>query len=130
MLNPIRILIVEDTRIAQLVVKAYMTHLGCTVDIAEDGKSAIENTTQTRYDLILMDIGLGDGPNGFEVTQYIKTHNALNKDTPIIALTSHGDSDIRQKAADAGMILFLRKPFTTAYAQQVMDYLKSHSLAK
>jgi CheY-like chemotaxis protein len=128
MLNSIRILIVEDTRIAQLVVKAYMTHLGCIVDIAEDGKSAIESTTQTQYDLILMDIGLGDGPNGFEITQHIKSHSPLNKDTPIIALTSHGDSDIRQKAADVGMILFLRKPFTTAYAQQVMDYVKKHSV--
>ncbi|CAM4374818.1 MAG: Transcriptional regulatory protein HprR [Legionella sp.] len=123
MLNSIRILIVEDTRIAQLVVKAYMTHLGCIVDIAEDGRSAIESTAQTQYNLILMDIGLGDGPNGFETTQYIKSHSPLNKDTPIIALTSHGDSDIRQKAADVGMILFLRKPFTTANAQQVMDYL-------
>lgn len=129
MLNSIRILIVEDTRIAQLVVKAYMTHLGCIVDIAEDGKSAIESASQIQYDLILMDIGLGDGPNGFETTQYIKSHSLLNKDTPIIALTSHGDSDIRQKAADVGMILFLRKPFTTAYAQQVMDYLKHNSLA-
>ncbi|MCL9684505.1 response regulator [Legionella maioricensis] len=71
------ILIVEDTMIAQVVLKTQMMKQGCTVDTASDGVSALNLALLTHYDIILMDIGLGDGPDGFEVAVQIKNKARL-----------------------------------------------------
>ena len=119
------ILIVEDTMVAQVVLKIQMTKQGCTVDIASDGKSAIEKGLTTHYDLILMDIGLGDGPNGFEVTAEIKKQNQINTLTPIMAVTAHGEPEFNDKALAVGMVGYFNKPFTPEDAKKIMDYLNN-----
>ncbi len=68
----IRVLLVEDTLIAQVVAKSQMVKQGCDVDVAADGVNALEKAMNKVYDLILMDIGLGDEQNGFEVSSQVK----------------------------------------------------------
>ncbi|MCX7114803.1 MAG: response regulator [Gammaproteobacteria bacterium] len=121
------ILIVEDTIIAQLVLKKEMIEEGCTVDIASDGHEALKKALQTHYDFILMDVGLGDGPNGFEVTTLIKQQSELNKNTPIFAVTAHGGDTYVEKAKAAGMVRYFNKPFTHVDAQFVINYVKNKS---
>ncbi len=82
------ILIVEDTIIAQMVLKKEMLEEGCMVNVASDGNEALQKTMQTQYDFILMDVGLGDGPNGFEATTLIKQQSELNKATPVFVTTN------------------------------------------
>lgn len=129
MIYPLHVLVVEDTLIAQMVAKAQLAKLGCLVDIASNGRIALEKTRLHSYDLILMDIGLGDGPDGFEVTSLIKKQSPMNRTTPIIAVTAHGGRDYAEKAIAVGMERYFNKPFTPANVKEVIHYLQHKSLA-
>ncbi|KTC87748.1 MULTISPECIES: response regulator [Legionella] len=128
MIHPLHVLVVEDTLIAQIVAKAQLAKLGCLVDIAANGRIALEKTMLHTYDLILMDIGLGDGPDGFEVTSLIKQHSPMNKNTPIIAVTAHGGRDYAEKAIAVGMERYFNKPFTPANVKEVIHYLQHRAV--
>ncbi|ARG96917.1 response regulator [Legionella micdadei] len=128
MTHPIHVLVVEDTLIAQMVAKAQLAKLGCLVDIASNGKIALEKTMTFSYDLILMDIGLGEGPDGFEVATLIKKQSTINKNTPIIAVTAHGEPDYAKKALAVGIERYFNKPFTPASAKAILYHLENKSL--
>lgn len=123
MVQPIRILLVEDTLIAQMVIKAQFTQLGCEVDVASDGIIALDKALESTYDLILMDIGLGDGPDGFEVATSIRNKSKNNKTTPIMAVTAHGDQEYEEKARACGMMGYFKKPFTPTDAKNTLESL-------
>lgn len=122
--TPLRILVVEDSPIALVVIKTQLTKLGCLVDTATDGESALKEAWSNVYDLILMDIGLGDGPDGFEVAAHIKLQSQANKLTPIMAVTSHGEPEYIEKALEVGMVGFFHKPFTMEDAVKIIEYTK------
>ncbi len=119
-----RILIVEDAKAAQVVAKLHLTELNCIVDTADNGMAALGKANSTHYDAILMDLGLSNGPNGFETTNLIKTQSRLNRDTPIIALTIHSEAQFNAQAAAVGMAGFLYKPFTLSEAKELVDSIK------
>lgn len=123
MTTPIHVLVVEDTPIAQMVARVQLTKLGCLVDLAPDGIVAIEKAMITPYDLILMDIGLGSGPDGFEVTTQIKENCCINKTTPIIAITAHGEPEYVERAFKIGIKKYFNKPFTPTDAKEIVEYL-------
>lgn len=115
-----RILVVEDNAIAQMVAQLLLTNLSCQVDIAPDGNTAIELYNLNYYDLIFMDIGLGVGMDGLEVTRYIRNHSQPHHHIPIIALTAHvGDKNI-QRCIDAGMDEVITKPLTRQHAINIL----------
>lgn len=120
-----RILIVEDTLIAQMLTKIQLTEFGCIVDIAANGITALEKAKHQSYDLILMDLNLGEGPDGFEVSVQIKKQSKKNKNTPIIALTTHDVPEYAYKAEAVGMKRYYNKPFTLIDAQEMLHYLNS-----
>lgn len=124
--NTMHILVVEDTPVAQVVVKSHLVAAGCTVDIASDGESALDKALHTHYDLILMDIGLGDGMNGFETTAAIKNQSDINRTTPVMAVTAHNESEYSEKATASGMAGYFEKPFMPQDAQKVIGYIKQH----
>ncbi len=120
--NKATVLVVEDNYIAQTVAKALLTQLSCTVDIAPNGIDALELCKKNHYDLIFMDIGLGEDMDGYEVTRRIRMSSTELKNTPIIALTAHGSDENRQRCVESGMDAVLTKPLTQAHA---IDILKS-----
>ncbi|MGQ3887490.1 response regulator [Legionella sp. CNM-1927-20] len=122
--KPMRILIVEDAKAAQVVAKLHLTELNCIVDTADNGIAALGKANNTRYDAILMDLGLSNGPNGFETTNLIKTQSLFNKNTPIIALTIHSEVQFNAQASAVGMAGFLYKPFTLSEAKELVDSIK------
>lgn len=126
--KPWLILIVEDTLIAQKVIKQQLTDHGCVVDTASDGEEALKKAMLTRYDIILMDIGLGNGPDGFSVAENIKKHSQINSTTPIMAVTSHGEPEYYHKAIYVGMEGYFNKPFTPSDAMTIIEYLNSHNI--
>ncbi len=125
---PIRVLLVEDTPIAQVVAKSQLIKQDCEVDIASDGIEALDKTSLHSYDLILMDIGLGEGPDGFEVTLQIKNNSPLNRLTPIVAVSSHNEEEYKEKAKAVGMAHYFNKPFRPADAKVIVDYIKERMI--
>jgi CheY-like chemotaxis protein len=124
MRKDIHVLVVEDTFIAQQVIKMQLEQQGCKVDIATNGCSALEMATKTKYDLILMDIGLGEGVDGFETTTQIKKKSPLNKKTPIIALTAHNEFNYKEKSFACGMVDYFNKPFTRHEAEILVEDIR------
>ncbi|WP_133136418.1 response regulator [Legionella rowbothamii] len=116
-----RVLIVEDNRIAQSVARALLTNLSCQVDIAANSYDALEYYERTVYDLIFMDIGLGEGMDGYEITQKIRNKEDDDHHTPIVALTAHALEESRQRCIESGIDAILTKPLTRA---QAIDTLK------
>ena len=84
-LKNIKVLVVEDIALNQLLMKTLLDDFGFEHDIAGNGKIAIEKLQIKTYDIILMDLQMPE-MNGFEATEYIR--NKLNSKIPIIALTA------------------------------------------
>jgi len=117
-----KILVVEDTYIAQKMIESMFVRQGCEVEIADNGYQGLEKALESQYDVILMDIGLGAGPDGFATTANIKALSELNKTTPIFAVTAHNEEEFKQKAIEYGMDGYFNKPFTPENAKAVIDY--------
>ncbi|HGC5940501.1 TPA: response regulator [Legionella pneumophila] len=115
-----KVLVVEDNFIAQTVAKTLLSGMDCHVDVASSGSDALALYKQTDYDLIFMDIGLGEGMDGYEVTHYIRSKISSTRHIPIIALTAHGGDESKQRCIEAGMDAVLTKPLTQAHAADII----------
>ncbi len=114
------VLVVEDNCIAQSIAQTLLSTLSCHVDIASNGKKALELYSTRSYDLIFMDIGLGEGVDGYEVSRQIKNMRDKPYPPPIIALSAHEDEENKQRSIDAGMDAVLAKPLTKAKASEIL----------
>ncbi len=105
----LRILLAEDNRVNQEVAAAMLRKRGHDVDIAENGRQAVDAVTKGSYDVVLMDIQMPE-LDGFEATREIR---ALPKgrDLPIVACTAHAMAGERERCLAAGMSGHLTKPF-------------------
>lgn len=113
------ILLVEDQAFVAKITKINFSELNCNVDIALDGKTAIEQANNNIYDLIIMDIGLPD-IDGYEVTKKIRL-SELNANVPIVALTAHADDESQKRCIQSGMNGILIKPLLKEKAQSLLD---------
>ena len=83
------ILLVEDNPIVQKYTRQCFERQGCQVTVAGTKQSAIRFSQMTRFDLILMDIGLPDG-DGWQVIEHIRMEkNGKNVATPIVIVSAH-----------------------------------------
>ncbi len=103
----IRILVVEDIPLNQLLMKTLLDDFGFERDIAGNGKIAIEKLKIKSYDIILMDLQMPE-MNGFEATEYIR--NTMNSKIPIIALTADVTTVDLAKCKAVGMNDYIAKP--------------------
>jgi PAS domain S-box-containing protein len=110
-LPKLRILIAEDNKINQLIVKKLFADWETPVEFADNGKIAIEKLLSSHFDLILMDIQMPE-MDGYEAASYIRTMLPENlKNIPVIAMTAHATAGEKQKCFDRGMNDYISKPF-------------------
>jgi len=103
----IKVLVVEDIALNQLLMKTILDDFGFERDIAANGLIAIEKLRHNFYDIILMDLQM-PVMNGFEATEYIR--KTMNMDIPIIALTADVTTVDLEKCKAVGMNDYLAKP--------------------
>ncbi|MDD7804853.1 MAG: response regulator [Endozoicomonas sp. (ex Botrylloides leachii)] len=106
------ILLVEDNVINQKVALAMLNKSGFTqLDIASDGKSALEKVSASSYDLILMDCQMPI-MSGYEATRHIRKQEASTgkKRIPILAMTANAMEGDKEKCIASGMDDYLTKP--------------------
>ena len=117
------ILLVEDEPINQEATRIVLESAGLRVDVAGDGKEAVELARCNIYSLILMDIVLPK-MSGIEAATAIRS-NSLNRKTPIIALSANVYQENRMHCVAAGMNDFVAKPVSsqTLY-QSLIRWLK------
>lgn len=107
--HALNILIAEDNRINQRILKAIMEAYGHQVTIVEDGVKAVEAMTARDYDLILMDVRM-PGMSGPEATTAIRQMVGDKGRTPILAVTADAMVENQKGYFDAGMDEVVTKP--------------------
>lgn len=119
----IRVLVVEDNRINQLVARALLERLGAITTLADDGQQAVALLTTHRhaFDVVLMDIQM-PVMDGYAATTAIRQTLQL-KELPIIALTAHVMASDRQHCLDVGMNAHVTKPIDTAHLVETITQL-------
>jgi PAS domain S-box-containing protein len=121
-----RVLLVEDNGVNQEIGMAMLQAIGCEVDLAADGREAIEATGAKDYDLVLMDCQIPH-VDGFEATRAIRARERERSPSsaalrlPIVALTANAMSGDRELCIAAGMDDYLSKPFTQAQLRAVLE---------
>ena len=119
----IRILLAEDYPTNQEVAKRHLTHAGYQVDLAENGKLALDAFKSKHYDLILMDVQMPvmDGCQATKAIREIEAQLAKMENgnasqsvhrVPILAMTAHALREYKELCLEAGMDDFLAKPLT------------------
>src|SRR5258706_5341769 len=103
----IKVLVVEDIALNQLLMKTLLDDFGFEQDIAANGRIAIEKLATKSYDVILMDLQMPE-MNGFEATEYIR--NTLKSNIPIIALTADVTTVDLSRCKTVGMNDYIAKP--------------------
>jgi CheY-like chemotaxis protein/HPt (histidine-containing phosphotransfer) domain-containing protein len=93
--------------------------LGYRVEVAEDGREALEACARTRYDALLMD-GQMPGMDGYEATRKIRERESGGERLPIIAMTASAMKGDRERCLEAGMDDYVTKPVTPESLEAVL----------
>jgi CheY-like chemotaxis protein len=106
------VLLVENDVASRDIIKYFLKNI-CNIDFAENGLDAINMAKAKKYMAILMDINLGIGMSGLEVTQELRKLPEY-KNTPIAAITAYAMAGDREKFLSLGCSHYLSKPFDKA----------------
>ncbi len=109
-LRGIRILVAEDNPTNQEIALAILEGAGIVVEIAKNGKKAVEAVQKSRFDAVLMDIQMPE-MDGYEATRMIRKDSRF-KSLPIIAMTAHAMKGDEEKCLEAGMDGYVSKPIS------------------
>jgi|GEM_PF-1528922 Signal transduction histidine kinase len=111
-LQPLKVLLVEDVEMNQMVAARMLKTLGHTATIAGDGQQAVNTLLQEDFDLVLMDIQMPvmDGVEATQKIRELEARGAIKKHTHIIAMTAHALKGDKAKYLSAGMDGYLAKP--------------------
>jgi CheY-like chemotaxis protein len=106
-----RILLVEDVELNQYLAKHIMESWGCLVDVADNGRKAVEKISDADYDLVLMDIQMPE-MDGMQATKIIRAmQDEAKAQVPIVALTANALKTECEVYLNIGMNDWLAKPF-------------------
>ncbi|NQU71410.1 MAG: response regulator [Rhodospirillales bacterium] len=107
--SSLKILLVEDNQVNQLVATAMLAAQGYMVDVAENGLEGVQAVINGYYDIVLMDIQMPE-MNGVEATREIRALDGDKSSIPIIAVTAHAMHGDRETYLAAGMNDYVSKP--------------------
>ncbi len=124
-LNGMKILLVEDYPINQMIAMKFLKKWNCEVDVAENGQIAVEMVQKSNYELILMDIQM-PVMDGFQSTLEIRKLGGEYAHIPIFALTASVMIDSKQRVFEVGMNDFITKPFKTEELYQKLNQVKNN----
>jgi DNA-binding response OmpR family regulator len=105
-----KLLVADDLVPIRQMVRITLSTQGWTIVEAKNGNEALALVRSERPDLVLLDVDMGPGPNGFDVCRQIKADEAT-KDIPVVMLTAHESDSDRAIGFAAGATQYLTKPF-------------------
>lgn len=106
-LSTVKILVVEDNKINQMITKKILTKMELHCEIVDNGESAVDMIKVNKYDIVLMDIHM-PGISGIEATKIVRT---FDKELTIFALTAVTIEDKMHEFEEAGFTDIIPKPF-------------------
>ena len=121
----LRILLAEDSPTNQLIATYNLEQAGYVVEVADNGRKAVQALRERDFDLVLMDVFMPE-MGGLEATRIIRQQEqASGQRIPIVAMTGTDTQEQRQKCLVAGMDGFVSKPVTLDELHEVIAPLLS-----
>ncbi len=115
-----RVLVVEDNDVNQLVTRRMLEKLGVEVEVADNGRVALDRLAAKSFDLVLMDCQMPE-MDGYAATRAIRRREKRNGGRmPVVALTASALVGDRERCLAAGMDDYLSKPVTGAELTRVI----------
>ncbi len=105
----VRVLLAEDNAINQKITVRLLEGAGCQVDLAVNGREAVQMHADRPYDLVLMDCQMPE-LDGIDASRLIRQRESRGRHTPIVALTANAMNTDRDACLAAGMDDYLSKP--------------------
>jgi two-component system sensor histidine kinase/response regulator len=116
----VRVLVVEDNPVNQMVATGLLENLGCTVDVAEDGIAAVERLSGPHgYAVVFMDCRM-PRLDGFDATRRIRAQEPPGERVPIVAMTASALEGERERCLEAGMDDYLTKPVDAGEVERAL----------
>ncbi len=109
----IKVLVVEDNEINQLLVLKLLEKKGYEATVASNGKIAIDKLLAEDFDIVLMDLQMPE-MDGYQATKVIRSMESDKKDIPIIAMTAHTIIGDREECLAMGMTEYIAKPYSSS----------------
>ena len=107
----LKILLVEDNAINQLIASKFLYKWGAEINFAENGLVGVQKVQNKKFDIVLMDLQMPE-MDGFEATRQIRAlEGEYYKNLPILALTAAALMEVRAQVEKAGMNDYISKPF-------------------
>ncbi len=117
----LQILLVDDNQINQRVAAHLLQKHGHTVHLAGNGQEALELLERTPVDLVLMDVQMPE-MDGLQATAHIRAREqGTDRHLPIVALTAQALPGDREQCLNAGMDVYLTKPFQVHLLLQALE---------
>lgn len=117
----IRVLVVEDNLVNQVVAVRTLQKMGIEAEAVGDGEEAIDRLVDATYDFVLMDVQMPkmDGLETTAAIRRIETEKNLPR-LPIVAMTAHALSGDRERCLEEGMDNYVTKPINVSDLAQVI----------
>lgn len=108
---PLDILVVDDESDLREMLSRLFSRQGHRITTVTDGRAAIDRASTTRFDIVLLDVALGDGPDGYDVCRELRQRRNV---VPIIMLTALDSEADAVLGLEAGADDYITKPFGPA----------------
>ena len=119
---PVRVLLVEDEPVNQMVLERMLKMLGCEVEVAGNGDAAQRAVAGNGYDIVFMDCHM-PVMDGYEAARRIRDDERLRgKRTPIVALTADTLATDHERSIDSGMDDVLTKPVSSSQLSSAIEH--------
>lgn len=119
-----KLLHVDDCAQIRLLVSIFLKN-EFEVESAESGEKALNLISEKEYDLILMDINLGNGIDGFETSSIIREKQKEGS-IPIIALSTNDYKQVRKECIRSRINAYIQKPFDKTYLLGTLHEIHKH----
>jgi CheY-like chemotaxis protein len=121
-----RVLVAEDNVVNQRLAKAIIERLGWRVDLACNGREAVDMLGSRSYDVVFMDCQMPE-LDGYEAAREIRKQYPGRERVPIIAMTAHAMPGDREKCFNAGMDDYVAKPIRPRVIKEILDRWRPHT---
>lgn len=118
---PLRIMVAEDNMINQTVIEGILEKMGFDIELADNGREAVDKLEEKSFDLIFMDIQMPE-LDGLSATQEIINRYGNEKRPVIIAMTANAMAGVREQYLGAGMDDYISKPFKLQDLEKAISY--------
>lgn len=125
-LDGFRLLVADDNRVNQKLMRIWLTAAGAEVTAVHDGAAAVRQATESHFDAILMDVAM-PGMTGLEATRHLREREQAARDRgrhhttmPIVGVTALARAQDREACLRAGMAAHLSKPVERACLLQTL----------